>query len=275
MKYAYVTFLMRGDSYLPGAAVLAFALKQQTNYQCICLVTEAISYKARKILSILFDEVITINEINFNSRIKCGRSDRDILLTRFEALRLQFDKIILIDADVLPLAEYDSLFQLNTPAGILFNPLLPHGTEIPRIFTERLSNDPSEIINSGLWVVNPSDDEYDLIINALQKPHIIDLVKRSPWPEMQLASYLWSGRWVNIDTKFCLIRKTHKPELLNGIHLAGLKPWQLNNRSIKHYINFPDFILWYQMYSAMYWSFSQVRELPMFNRLWEFCKRFI
>ena len=41
---AYVTFLMRGDGYLPGALTLAYALRcQETPYPLVCLVTGDVS----------------------------------------------------------------------------------------------------------------------------------------------------------------------------------------------------------------------------------------
>ena len=42
--YAFVTFLMLNDSYLPGALMLAYALrKQKTNADLVCLVTGEIT----------------------------------------------------------------------------------------------------------------------------------------------------------------------------------------------------------------------------------------
>ena len=125
---AYVTFLMRGDGYLPGALTLAYALRcQETPYPLVCLVTGDVSQEARRLLSVLYHHVLEIGEIRCRSHVTGGRTDRDSLLTRFQALRLGMDgdmplhykKILLLDADVLPITRYDSLFDLCTPAGIL------------------------------------------------------------------------------------------------------------------------------------------------------------
>jgi len=125
---------MRGDGYLPGALVLAYALKQQTSHieseatpNCICLVTDDVSQKARHALGLVYDKVIAINELRIKSGVGTGRSDRNLLMTRLEALRLgsngglgeNYDKIILLDADVLPLSNYYELFALPAPAGII------------------------------------------------------------------------------------------------------------------------------------------------------------
>ena len=120
---AYVTFLMRGDGYLPGALTLAYALRcQETPYPLVCLVTGDVSQDARRLLSVLYHHVLEIGEIRCRSHVTGGRTDRDSLLTRFQALRLGMDgdmplhykKILLLDADVLPITRYDSLFDLCT-----------------------------------------------------------------------------------------------------------------------------------------------------------------
>ena len=346
MKYAYATFLMRGDGYLPGALVLAYALKLQTNYDCICLVTDDVSLRARLALGLVYDKVIEINELRIKSGVGIGRSDRNVLMTRFEALKLgadgglgcMYDKIVLLDADVLPVSGYDELFQLQAPAGILmerkeesyspasnpttfsrdthcasedlpqrqasaangcpnevfqapshesnlthtghwswhdlYNPICPHGAGIPKELTDRVRRDISNMgVNAGLWVLQPSMEEYGAVLVALNSSEVTPLIKAFPWPEMQLATLLWSGRWTNIDIRYCSIGGYPRPDVLYGMHFAGLKPWQFNNRSAMHYANFPDFTLWRQYCAALYWSIPQLREYPALQRLWEFCKK--
>ena len=296
---------MRGDGYLPGALVLAYALKLQTDFDCICLVTDDVSHRARQALGLVYDKVIEINEHRIQSHIGTGRSDRNILMTRFEALRLgpdgglaEYDKIILLDADVLPLWGYDELFALPAPAGILmenkdecyspaigdvpesqwswhnmYNRLCPHGASIPRELTDRVRHDPSNMgVNAGLWVLQPSMEKYDAILAALEIPEIMSMVRAFPWPEMQLATLLWSGRWTNIDIRYCSIGGYPRPEVLYGIHYAGLKPWQINSRSAAHYAKYPDFTLWRQHFTALYWGNANLRKYPALKRLWEFCK---
>ncbi|MDR0293420.1 MAG: hypothetical protein LBH95_04625 [Oscillospiraceae bacterium] len=285
MRRAYVTFLMRDDGYLPGALVLAYALKLQTTCDCICLVTKDISERARAALRILYDGVIPIGEIRLKSSVTGGRSDRNVLLTRFEALRLspdgglgQYDKIILLDADVLPLAGYDELFSLPAPAGILmerrfYKPAYPHGARIPAEVTDRVKDDPSNMgVNAGLWVLTPSADEYGAVLRALRRPDVMALVRGFRWPEMQLATLLWSGRWTNIGLRYCPIGGHARIEEPYGAHFAGLKPWRLQSRSIRHYARYPDFRLWYGFYVAMYRIYPPLHAFPRLKRLWEFCE---
>jgi len=293
---------MRNDSYLPGALVLAYALKMQTNLDCVCLVTENISKSACHALHVLYDKVITTDELKFENVVKGGRSDRKNLPTRFQALRLcengglgaAYDKIILLDADVLPLHNYDALFALNTPAGIimenktacyssgiqdsakwswhaLYEPTCPHGLKIPYALTDRVRTDPLNMgVNSGLWVLRPSMDEFNEVSEAMNNPEILNLLEKFPWPEMQLATLLWSGRWTNVDIRYCSIGGYPKPDVLFGMHFAGVKPWQIKHRSITHYARFPDFLLWYEFFNAMYWSHSELREISSLKKICEF-----
>lgn len=294
MRYAYVTFLMRGDGYLPGALVLAHALRMQTKHDLICLITSDISLRAQGALALVYDKIILIEEFKIKSNIRTGRSDRNILMTRFEALRLDYDKIILLDADVLPLSGYDELFSLPTPAGIImehkhecynnaisaankwnwhnmYEPVCGHGQRIPKEITDRVRCDLSNMgVNAGLWVLAPSQAEYDAIIAATHTPEIVELLINLPWPEMQLATLLWSGRWTNIDIRYCSIGGYPRIDVLYGIHYAGLKPWQIKSRSATHYAKYPDFKLWQQFYMALYWSISDMRKYPVLKRLYEF-----
>ena len=303
MRYAYVTFLMRGDGYLPGALVLAYALKLQTKHDCICLVTDDVSDGARYALLCQYDKVLPISELRVKSGVCSGRSDRNVLMTRFEALRLGtggglgavYDKIMLLDADMLPLGDYDHLFSLPSPAGILmehkaecysggsaisekwgwhsvYEPSCPHGSPIPAEWTDRVCYDPSNMgVNAGIWVLRPSMDEYNTVQTALQSPEVTSLIKSFPWPEMQLATLLWSGRWTNIDIRYCSIGGYPRLEALYGTHFAGLKPWQIHSRSAEHYAKYPDFQMWRNFYAALYLSTPSLHKYPALKRLWEFC----
>jgi len=317
---------MRGDGYLPGALVLAYALKQQSKQtypggagdaqhqaarpaseacvrDCICLVTDDVTEKARLALGLVYDKVIPINELRIKSDIGTGRSDRNLLMTRLEALRLgpngglgqHYDKIILLDADVLPLSNYDELFALPAPAGIImegkddsysnaskisdkwswhshYEPVCPHGIPIPKEITDRVAHNHSNMgVNAGLWVLEPSKQQYDDFVAALHTKEIMRLVKNFPWPEMQLATLLWSGQWTNIDIRYCSIGGYPRIDVLCGIHFAGLKPWQIKSRSAMHYAKYPDFTLWRQYFTALYWSTPALQEYPMLKRLYSFC----
>jgi len=122
--------------------------------------------------------------------------------------------------------------------------------------------------------LSPSQTEYGGIIKALDSPEILSLAEKFLWPEMQLATLLWSGRWTNIDIKYCSIGGYPRIDVLHGIHFAGLKPWQTKNRSAAHYAKYPDFILWRQFFMSLYWSTKALQEDLGLKRLYKFCLSF-
>ena len=148
----------------------------------------------------------------------------------------------------------------------------PHGRRIPKKITDRVKHNPSNMgVNAGLWVLTPSEAEYTKVATALVKPEVLALVEKFPWSDMQLGTLLWSGQWTNIDIRYCSIGGYPHPNVLQGIHFAGVKPWQLKNRSAAHYAKYPDFMLWRQFFIAMYWSNCKLRDYPMLRRLYAFC----
>ncbi len=178
---AFVTFIIRNDSYLPGALVFAYALRlQKTKSDLICIVSDNISDFAIKSLRELYDDVLVIDEVYVPHDRRHERQDRPFLFSRFNAFRLgkdgdlgkNYDKIIIADCDLLPLTKYDELFDLNAPAGIINEKKeycmeyvdgsyiipesvhvdgtwnwhkiyshVPHGTLIPKEITDRIKID--------------------------------------------------------------------------------------------------------------------------------------
>ncbi|HOO43456.1 MAG TPA: glycosyltransferase, partial [Bacillota bacterium] len=184
-RYAYVTFIIRNDSYLPGALVFAYALrKQNTKHDLICVVSDNITSQAVNFLKVLYDDVIVMKEVYVEHERRHERQDRPFLFSRFNAFRLGVDgdfghayqKIIIADCDLLPLKGYDGLFNLDAPAGIINEKKeycmtyedgkyiipdsvyksgewiwhqiyrdIPHGSKIPKEITDRINEDPQNM----------------------------------------------------------------------------------------------------------------------------------
>ena len=314
LSCAYGTFFMKNDAFLPGVLTLAFALEQMGEpYGKVCLVTPEISARARGALDLLYDAVIEVEQIRLRRMVTGGRQDREQLMTRFQALRLGPDgdlpvrchKLILLDADMLPLSGFGGLFSLPAPAGVLqekkeyclrldpngrpdrstdaqgrwcwherYDPICPHGAPIPCEITNRVAHDVQNLgVNAALWRLDPSMEEYRRVLAALGDEKLLELIRRFPWPEMQLATLLWSGRWHNVDARYCAIGGYPRLDVLKGVHYAGLKPGQINNKSILHYARYPDFKLWYQTYLAMLYTYPALLDYPALKRLEQFILR--
>ena len=171
---AFVSFLMLNDSFLPGVIQQAYELAEQApGVPRVCVITDDISSEGRGALEVLFDHVVVVETVYVPHRRRHARQDRPFLLTRLQALRLgpdgdlglAFRKIVLLDADIMPLKRYDQLFLLDTPAGIL-NERKEHF--IAKDERGRYST-PRDVDITGRWVWH---DVYGAVGHGMRVPSI-------------------------------------------------------------------------------------------------------
>ncbi|MBN2393773.1 MAG: hypothetical protein JXR84_23775 [Anaerolineae bacterium] len=295
-RFAYVTLLMLNDNYLPGVLTLAYGLRRQkTQADIICMVTSEITAKARYALGLVFDHVVEVEKFFVPYKRRQARQYIPYVFTRMHMLRLgadgdlglPYEKLVALDADVLPISHYDHLFTLDTPAGILneskahfleygedgqyivppsvaqngtwrwhavYDPICPHGYKIPQAITDRVKDDPTNMgVNSALIVVRPSMAEFAAVKEDLQRPEILDYIgDLFEWPDMQYLTMRWSGAWTNVDIRFCGFSGYPNLAVLFGTHYAGLKPWHFHKKqAMARYGRFEDFQYWFKQYMAM------------------------
>ncbi|KAH9937297.1 uncharacterized protein B0H18DRAFT_969981 [Fomitopsis serialis] len=163
IPFAFVS-LVTSDHYLPGALAVAAALKDlhptpakapEVNFQTVCLVTpESIDVSTIKLLRRAFNVVIGVELIEQEDEKGLqllGRPDLSHVLTKLHIFRLtQYQKIIFLDADVLPIR----------PLSHLFN--IPHDfAAVPDVGWP-------DIFNSGVLVLNPGQDKFDQLVQLLK-----------------------------------------------------------------------------------------------------------
>ncbi len=311
-RFAYVTLLMLNDNYLPGVLVLADALRRQkTQADLVCLVTEEVTPEAREALKVLYTHVIEVDKVFVPYARRQARQYIPYVFTRMHALRLGadgdlgmgYEKVVELDADVLPMRHYDHLFSLPAPAGILnerkehfldydaqgryvvppsvatsgtwrwheeYNPLCPHGSRIPRDVTDRVRADPTNMgVNSAVLVFDPSQAEFQAICENLTQPDVLSLVGDAfEWPDMQYLTMRWSGQWTNIDIRFCGFSGYPNLKALFGTHYAGLKPWHFHKtQAMARYGRFEDFQYWFAQSRAMLSSYPALRRVKRLAKL--------
>ena len=201
--YAYVTLVMLGDRYIPGAIVLAHTIKRlDSQADLVVLVTSDVSDDGKKILSMFFDRVILVKKIlvpNWRTKKQRHRLYLDYVFTKFHLFNLNYKKILMIDADALVLKYPDHLFSLNAPAGSLIedkdqfisydkngNYILPpdgkikwyqsfckccaHGKLIPKEMTDRVAtNFKNSGIGASIVLLEPKKGELESIIEDVSK----------------------------------------------------------------------------------------------------------
>jgi hypothetical protein len=296
VRYAFATFLFRNDHYVPGALVLAYALRRQrAGGDLVVLVTQDVPSPSRALLGLLFDHVLEVADILIPYKDKQRRQHIPYVFGRLHALRLgrdgdlghDYDKVVLMDADLLPLKDYRRLVELDCPAGIInekpehfvetdeagnyvipphvdvtgrwkwhsiYDAICPHGAKIPHEITDRVKDDPTNLgVHTCLQVLAPSFEEYCSIRHDLESPEILPYVSGLfRWPDMQYLTMRWSGRWTNIDVRFAGLNGYPKLSVLNGTHFGGVKPWQYRKEAVlRRWGRREDFRKWFQLYLEM------------------------
>lgn len=268
-KYAFVTLLFpRPDNvnespYMVGNISVALGLKRQnTRAQLICMVTPDVDKDTIKALEIVYDQVLTVPYLMPHPTvIKTFRESYLKMFTKlhiFDSRKFPFKKVCFVDSDILPLRNYDALFSVPTPAGILepsrdsqgyedfgFSHRCmancKHGCKVPKHMTD-LWNPEAGDMNAGLWVVSPDKNEFDDMMAEISRPasewirkgtkyagyydHETDEVNyHYTWPEQQYITSRYSGSWHTIGYEFAswCIRAGE----MNGVHYVPFRkmPW--------------------------------------------------
>lgn len=286
--FAYCTFLIGSGRYLPGVLTFAYALrKQKIDADFICVVTEEVPEECAYYISGLYDRVYRVRQSLAANCNKKGRGDREKLFVRFAVLevlrkaRLHYEKIILCDADLLPLRNYAQLCRHPAPGGILNEKKehvigygrehqwvwydvyreIPPGARIPREITDRVKTDPANLgVNSVLYVFDENTIDYREIACDLEDEQAGRLIASFPWPDMQYMTCKLSGRWHNLDIRYASFNSFPDLHSVFGTHYAGMKPWDVENRSFLHYCGHEDYKLWICVFLNM------MREHPGLGR---------
>lgn len=110
---AYVTLLVT-DSYAPGALVLAQRLRELgTTRDIAVMVTANVSTATRKDLKLVFDRIIDIDKMDSgqaDNLALLGRPELGVTFSKLQLWQLDYDKVVFLDADVLPMRLVDELF---------------------------------------------------------------------------------------------------------------------------------------------------------------------
>eukprot|EP00730_Choanoeca_flexa_P003877 TRINITY_DN11531_c1_g1_i6.p1 TRINITY_DN11531_c1_g1~~TRINITY_DN11531_c1_g1_i6.p1 ORF type:complete len:350 (+),score=93.54 TRINITY_DN11531_c1_g1_i6:85-1134(+) len=113
-RQAYVT-LVTNDAYVIGALVLGHSLRRtQTERVLVCLVTDGVSDLQKYRLEDVFDQLVSVRELDsqdVSHLALLNRPELGVTFTKMHAFKLvQFDKCVFMDADTLVLNNVDDLF---------------------------------------------------------------------------------------------------------------------------------------------------------------------
>jgi glycogenin glucosyltransferase len=282
LDYAYGTFLFKDGGYLPGILLIGHKLRELGNndIKLVCYYTNDVDSHIVQAIASIYDIVQPVEYLRFGHNRVGRQTPLPFMFTRFRFLQLkQTDKVLVFDADMLPLASYDGLFELDAPAGVIneskehmkgdkqsteklekwewhdrYEPLNGHGKRLPKGITDKpiLQPELNMGINGGLMLLHPSDADFKAFSNWCQQPDNQAAIEKMPWPDMQSITAFYSGKWTNIDAKYLGLYGYPNISSLNGIHFIGPKPWQWRAKGFAYRLNnYPDYKLWADEYIKM------------------------
>jgi FkbM family methyltransferase len=255
-KRAWVTLLMIGTQYVPGAITMAHSLRKvNTAADIVCMVTPDIKEDVRAQLRVVFDHVIEVQYIEKRAQpLKSEKQNKmyggwmSKSCTKWQCLALsQYDKIIFIDADQLVLKNNDELFDLPAPAGTFSTPWiapfvkspvknpygqLAHGDPVRESSMRKALKIGSVVSMASLVILEPSERIYNAYMEFLEGIKVVGAGTRtiSSSDEVALAQFTFQMKmkWVNIHQRFQAVPS--KPNWLEGdtprsYHYIGRKPW--------------------------------------------------
>lgn len=130
-KNAFVTLIMIGDNYIPGALVLAYSIKKtNTKHDVVCMVTDDVSENGKITLKEVFDHVILVPKISIEcKRLKSEKQNAmygkwiNHSFTKWNCLDFtQYNKVLFLDADMIVFSNIDNIFKLKAPAATFSSP---------------------------------------------------------------------------------------------------------------------------------------------------------
>ena len=232
-KYAYVTILYGNNIYLTGALVLGYSLmKTNTKLDRIVMVTPDVSSEYRTYLREVYTHVIAIDYMEVSLNIFSEKDTRFInVFTKLECLSLvQYEKIILLDLDMIIARNIDHLFKLKAPAACIKRFYVPYGKPIPPTMIcseEKLVGS----INAGLMLLKPDLTELDAIKSDIATNNQINAFK---YPEQDYLSLRYCDKWTSItfnyNYQFGLTNRVKKCRYtIDDIYVihysSSYKPW--------------------------------------------------
>lgn len=234
---------LNNDDLATGAVTLGYILQKFSCHKKLtALVTEDLSVKSRDILKKVGYEVLLVEglDCNWMDSLK-GNPKKNIGIpgthTRFHAWKLeQYEKIVYVDTDFLPLVSIDELFDVPEEFSAVYH-------RQPGIF--------DTCFNAGILVFKPSKQVYNELINtwkemtnAIGCPHDQRVLWyyfafQGRWNPLPYAYNVWrlsfyplKGIWSPLVRSYKIDESLYYP--MKAYHFAGFgvirKPWEVKTR---------------------------------------------
>ena len=243
---AWVTLLTR-PSYVPGVRTLLASLqKSGTAYPLVVMVTDGIDDTVRQQLVDDGCQLVDVAPLRPPDDAPDGYANARFaeVWTKLAAWRLtQFDRVVVLDADMLVVRNMDELFSLELADGAIAachacrcNP--NRIASYPASWTpdncgythDSIRPTEDNYLNGGLLVLSPDEAVFDDMVRTLSA--VADL-SRYPFAEQDFLNEYYRGRWQVLPYIYNALKtlafqhpSLWDPAAVKNIHYIIDKPWE-------------------------------------------------
>ena len=273
MLNAFVTLIMGAPHYIYGAIAMAHSLRKTgTNHKIVCMVTADIFNMYESILKTIFDDVTVVSYLKYETNVlKTKKQEeiysdwKDVSYTKWQSLNLtKYNKICLLDADLIIQKNIDHLFMLRAPAGrfgnnwdsfVNYYDEFKHGCAIHHNSILKGMNN-GYLVNGHCIILEPCVDIYKKFMNFMssghyKKPHkCLAMVD-----EYALVNFMIQNgkQWTQIGPEYNCIPWKCKISNIHILHYFNKqKCWQMKRGE------WSDIKIWYSVWDSACEAYPEI-----------------
>lgn len=258
VRGAWAVVLTSTNDYIKGVLALKHAMHDlyHSQYPLLVLYTSVVIPSVVETLKEIGCLVKEIEPIHPNGKVEYKSARFVETWTKLAVWKqTEFERLILLDADMLPLQNMDELMSIHLEKdwvaachACICNPQhIKHypATWVPEncAYTGTTTIDvPSEndvklnYFNSGLIVLNPDQEKFDAMINYLNS--IADL-NIYPFPDQDFLNEIFKDQWKPISYIYNALKTlqwAHEPmwdiKKVKNVHYILTKPWDISIQTL-------------------------------------------
>ncbi|CAO3642111.1 unnamed protein product [Cunninghamella echinulata] len=273
-KCAWVTIITAGTGYVKGVLTLQYVLTRvlKSTYPLLVLYTSDISPKLLELLSTLGVLLKKVEAIHPTGNIHYFQERFENTWTKLVAWEQEeYDRLVLLDADMLPLQNMDELMTLSFPQdhwvaaanACTCNPQKlknypPDWIPANCAYTEKNRNNRSlhkNYFNSGLIVFKPQKSTYIKMIKKLNQVSDLNIY---PFPDQDFLNEEFESQWTELPYTYNALKTMvfgHSDvwniNEIKNLHYILVKPWNadLNKKTKERADYYPLYQLWMDKYN--------------------------
>ncbi len=276
-KNAYAWLFMKGDFYLPGVLVSAYSIaRTNPDADLVVMITDDVSLHSQNMLLKVATHLFHIPYISFESKQMKTERQRQLYgtwiassYTKWNALALPYEKILLIDGDTIHTENTDELFDLPAPAMPLASPFVEplgkihtyydgpvgldgypvHGAPLDLSIIDNILNKGGVLPTSTPALIAPSVADYKEYITMIKSMEPFGFPECHSGFDEQSISYFYLTKkrpYTTIHQKYNyypwkdgFIFPGDVPRIIH--FFSDTKPWTVD------FDKYPDVITWYKM----------------------------